>query len=119
MLIDFKGEEATIYENLEKEVIESYQAFREKNRKHLSRHYLKLIQMLVPLRVACAGGHIPLTADGDDEEDDVPVTEKKKKKQVFSEFSFKRKLNFLIRELKKIRDNEPGCKSFGGSRNLA
>jgi hypothetical protein len=113
LLIDFKNEEATRYEELESEVIESYQAFREENWKHLSRHYLKLIQMLVPLRVACAGGHIPLTADDEDEENDDPVTKKKKKKQVFSEFSFKHKLNVLIRELEKIRDNEPDCKSFG------
>lgn len=91
----------------------------------MSNHYLKLIQWLVPLRVACSGGRIPLIDDDKDDvgseldqeglfhDDNESVRPKKKKAskvQVFSDFSFKSKVSVLMEELKKIRDTEPDCK---------
>jgi hypothetical protein len=81
----------------------------------ISRHFLALTQKLMPLRIACAGGHIPLDddptetevdgEDGDnDEDEDAP---KKKKPKKFSEFAFTSKLNTLISELERLRTDDP------------
>ena len=77
----------------------------------IGRAYLKLTQKLTPLRVACAGGRIPLddnSGAGNNEEDDGSGDDdepkkRKKKVQAFSDFSFTSKLNTLIKELQDIR----------------
>jgi hypothetical protein len=92
------------------------------------------MQKLAPVRIACAGGKIPITADSDKSDDrdsskekaitlaqnakaedddranDVPANPKQKKVQEFSQFRFQSKFNVLIEELRKIRDDEPECK---------
>jgi hypothetical protein len=74
----------------------------------LSRHYLALTQKLMPLRIACAGGRIPLgdvpteteekVKDGnnDDEDKDSEDTPKNKKPKKFSKFAFTSKLQTLV-----------------------
>lgn len=83
--------------------------------------------MLRPLRVSCAGGHIPLDNDDhggmsdDDDEERAGETDdedgkggktKKRKVQKYSEFAYKSKLETLIGELERIRDEEPDSKSL-------
>jgi hypothetical protein len=67
----------------------------------------------MPLRIACAGGRIPLDdvptenedEDGnDDDEDDAP---KKRKPKVFSEFAFTSKVKTLVSELERLRTDDP------------
>ncbi len=130
-MIDFEPHEATEYASLEKEALNFYRAFKPRHSCKLSSHYLKLMQKLTPLRIACSGGQIPLSDDCDAAEDDnseeksserkkrgrrgqakdVAAKPKKAKKvTTYSEFRFQSKFNVLIEELKSIRDKEPDCK---------
>jgi hypothetical protein len=71
----------------------------------------------MPLRIACAGGRIPLDdaptepgegdEDGnndDDEDEDAP---KKRKPKQFSKFAFTSKLKTLVSELERLRTDDP------------
>jgi hypothetical protein len=70
----------------------------------------------MPLRIACAGGRIPLddvpteTGEGDedgsddDEDEDAP---KKRKPKIFSKFAFTSKLKILVSELERLRTDDP------------
>ena len=119
--IDFSKEDKIEYDKLEKTALDFYKNFRATNHKsNLGKHYLKLTQKLTPMRVACAGGKIPLddvaldeaVLDDADEEKSDQETQKKKGKTVkqYSEFVFKSKLNKLVEELKAARDKDPSCK---------
>jgi hypothetical protein len=82
----------------------------------ISRHFLALTQKLMPLRIACAGGRVPLddvstetekednNDDEDDEDEDAP---KKKKPKKFSKFAFTSKLKTLVSELERLRTDDP------------
>jgi hypothetical protein len=86
--------------------------------------YLKLSQILLPLRIACAGGKTPLPSDSAHVEDDSDIENededeegsgrKKRKKRIvrFSDYAFKSKLNTLIEELKRVREEESTCKKY-------
>ena len=92
---------------LEKKARKYYVSFKN-NGGQIGKHYLKLTQMLVPLRVACAGGKVPLDdgshTDGSGD-DDEPQT-RKKKVQKFSDFVFQSKLQALIKELESVRTKD-------------
>jgi hypothetical protein len=81
----------------------------------LSKYYLALTQKLMPLRTACAGGHIPLddsaANEDDDEEEEATPRKRKKKEQKYSEYAYTSKLDKLVSELKHVRDNDPSGKS--------
>ena len=76
-----------------------------------------MTQKLTPLRVACAGGQVPLeddngaedAAEGEGSDDDEP---KKRKKVVFSDFAFVSKLQTLVTELQNIRTKDKTGKSL-------
>jgi SNF2 family DNA or RNA helicase len=101
-----------------------YEDFKAEKGWELSKHYLKLSQKLVPIRIACSGGKVPLMEDNEDAEKEIDVddddhekdTEKKrvKREQKFSDFAFTSKLQSLIHELKNIRqkDNTSKCLVF-------
>jgi hypothetical protein len=123
IMIDFEPLEAKEYAKLEKKALGFYQAFNPKEPMQPNRHYVKMMQQLAPLRIACAGGRIPLTKqvarpvkkaefDDPDQSNDAPINATEKKSRTFSKFRFRSKFNVLIEELKKIRDNEPNCKSY-------
>ena len=75
--VKFSKEEKKEYAILENAAREYYETFKASSKHELSRHYLKLTQKLTPLRIACAGGQIPLDddpADADaDEQNDSDV----------------------------------------------
>jgi len=81
----------------------------------IGKHYLALMQKLNPLRIACAGGKVPLNddstqehADEDSDDDDVPKNQKKKT-QKYSDFAFTSKFFTLVKELKNsIRADKTG-----------
>jgi hypothetical protein len=100
------------YKAVETAAQEHYKEFKMSKGHELSKHYLALSQKLTPMRVACAGGKIPLneTAEADenalaDEDGDVPKNVKKEKK--FSDFAFRSKLDALVAELELIRTSSP------------
>jgi hypothetical protein len=100
------------YKALETAAQEGYNEFKLSKGHELSKHYLALFQKLTPMRVACAGGKIPLneTAEADenegvDEDGDLPMKAKKEKK--FSDFAFRSKLDSLVAELELIRTSSP------------
>ena len=73
----------------------------------IGNNYLKLTQKLIPLRIACAGGRVPLDedaadvpADGDDDE---PKKKRMKTEPRFSDFAFTAKAKALVSELESIR----------------
>lgn len=81
-----------------------------------SRAWLKLTTSLLPVRIACAGGRVPLdaniSAESEDDNDshEISARDKKMKKTVsLSEYAYKSKLIRLVKELEKIRDKEPTC----------
>ena len=113
------------YNNLERAALDFYAPFRERHSSELGTYFLNLTQKLLPVRIACAGGHTPLEgssdstdADGNPEEgqgenesDESAPGRKRKTKQVkFSDFAFTSKFNMLIQELRKARDQDPTCK---------
>jgi SNF2 family DNA or RNA helicase len=85
----------------------------------IGRHFLALTQKLMPLRIACAGGRIPLDdvpieseekdEDGndDDNDEDSEDAPKKKKPKKFSKFAFTSKLKTLVSELERLRTDDP------------
>jgi hypothetical protein len=104
-----------------------YCLFKAKKGHQLSKHYLLLTQKLMPLRIAAAGGRVPLDDengsfpdDSDDEEKEeeeskdstteAPKKKKEKKEQRFSDFVYKSKFNALLDELKRARDDDPNGK---------
>jgi hypothetical protein len=77
----------------------------------ISRHFLALTQKLMPLRIACAGGRIPLddvpTEPGEDDDDEDEDAPKKRKSRQFSKFAFTSKLKILVSELERLRTDDP------------
>jgi hypothetical protein len=73
----------------------------------------------MPLRIACAGGHIPLDdvpseteekdedGNNDDDDEDSEDAPKKKKAKKFSKFAFTSKLKTLVSELERLRTDDP------------
>jgi len=89
----------------------------------IAKNYLKLTQKLSPLRIACAGGHVPIDdgdpagegdpeeeqndGDGAEEADEKGTTPKKRKKeQAYSKFAFTSKLRALVNELENVRTKD-------------
>ena len=124
VLVHLGEDERKEYAMLENAALDFYTKFKETHVSTLSSHYLKLTQKLTPLRIACAGGAVPLEADNDNEDskdadgdDDEGDTESKKKKKVkkaivYSDFVFQSKMFKLIEELKTARDRDPSSKSL-------
>jgi hypothetical protein len=80
--------------------------------KPIGKHYLHLTAKLLPLRTACAGGRVPMDSDvqaGEEGEDDGDDSKKKKKPQAFSKYAFTSKMDKLIEELKRCREEDPTC----------
>jgi hypothetical protein len=107
------------YDTLETTARAYYQALKDREKGPISRHFLALTQKLMPLRIACAGGRVPLddvpieteeedeegnNDDEDDEDEDAP---KKKKPKKFSKFAFTSKLKTLVSELERLRIDDP------------
>ena len=113
--IKFSEKEKVEYAQLEEAARDLYHPIRAAGK--CGKRYLRLTQALLPLRVACAGGPVPLFSpeletgeEGSDEsEDDAP--RKPKKTQVFSDFAFTSKLEVLVHELETIRDKSPEGKN--------
>jgi hypothetical protein len=100
------------YKAVETSAQEHYQEFKLSKGHEMSKHYLALSQKLTPMRLACAGGKIPLNETGEadeneevDEDGDVPKKVKTEKK--FSDFAFRSKLDALVVELELIRTSSP------------
>lgn len=118
--MSFVGEERIEYEKYENKALKFYVNFRRRHAKSLSKHFLRLKAKLTQVRIACAGGRVPLddhnATETEEHEEAHPEEElgsgnKKKAKSVqFSDFAFKSKVARLISELKDARDKEPACK---------
>jgi hypothetical protein len=113
--VKFSNEEKKEYAILENAARAYYQTFKANSKDELSRHYLKLTQKLTPMRIACAGGQIPLDDDAgdvvaDEENDtdaeDVDQPKKGKKPQKFSDFAFTSKLLTLVNEMERVREQD-------------
>jgi hypothetical protein len=87
-----------------------YSIFKGENRDQPSRHCLMLNQKLQQTRIACSGGRYPLEAENSEDEEDEEVRRRKRKKTKYSHFAFTSKLKTLIKELERIRDEDPSCK---------
>jgi hypothetical protein len=104
---------------LESDAFLFYTTFRCEHGHELQKHYLKLIQRLVPLRIACAGGRVPLyeeedkenqvDEDSDDESESGAHRKKKntRKLKSFTEFAYTSKLQALIGELERVQTEDP------------
>jgi len=99
--IQFTENERKEYEQIESDALSFYITYKGKVRGN----YLKLYSALMPLQIACSGG---VAEDTDDE--------KKKKKKFTTNFPFKSKFLRLLKELEKIRTEEPGSKCLVFSR---
>jgi SNF2 family DNA or RNA helicase len=127
--VDFNDEEQQEYTALDDAARDFYIRFKANKGHKLSKHYLLLTQKLMPLRIAAAGGRVPLdddkegdhSEDSDNEEEEQEAEEeeeaetpkkkkKAKKKQNFSDFVYKSKFNALLDELKRARDDDPNGK---------
>jgi hypothetical protein len=77
--VPFAAEDQEEYDTLEAGVQTWYQSFKKNNAKNIGRHYLRLSQKLLPLRIACTGGPVPIESerdedDKDDDDDDEKVS---------------------------------------------
>eukprot|EP00525_Craspedostauros_australis_P006064 CAMPEP_0198111860 /NCGR_PEP_ID=MMETSP1442-20131203/3791_1 /TAXON_ID= /ORGANISM="Craspedostauros australis, Strain CCMP3328" /LENGTH=388 /DNA_ID=CAMNT_0043768461 /DNA_START=103 /DNA_END=1269 /DNA_ORIENTATION=+ len=91
-----------------------YATFRRAHYATLSSHYLKLVQSLMPMRVACAGGKYPIKTTADDDTEDVDGRRRSAMPKVkeLSKFVFTRKFQVLLKELVRIRDTDATSKSL-------
>jgi len=113
--VAFCLEELAQYKKMEANAKVFYRAFKETNGYELNKHYLKLTSKLIPLRVACSGGCVPLDgADLDEEgaDKEKSANQKPRSKVRYGDFAFTSKFKALIAELKRIRDEEPDSKSL-------
>lgn len=128
--VKFSEQETLQYSTMEATSRAAYLAV--KNSRCVGKRYLYLMQKLAPLRIACAGGHVPLDdgvldSDGAVDTDSggqsvvkVVVADdnnagKKINRKVitFSKFAFTSKLEALISELENIREkDETGMSHF-------
>lgn len=71
LTIDFTAEDKEEYKKLEEKALAFYQSF---PRRKVSKAFLRLTSALLPLRIACSGGHIPIepsaVAKADNENND-------------------------------------------------
>lgn len=127
--MQFTEEEKVEYSKMEGAARQFYlnlKASMKKKSGRIGKHYLALMQKLTPLRIACAGGKLPLDdgvkipeeerggdddddddSEGDSDSDDDEHEEKRNKKiQKYSKFAFTSKLAALIRELESIREKD-------------
>lgn len=101
-----------------------YLNFKELHGHKLSKHTLVLRQKLTPLRVACAGGQVPIDDDSrekedhDEDEEEHEGHKKKKSPQKMSDFTYTSKLRKLVEELKRAREEDESGKSTD-RRNLS
>lgn len=68
---------------------------------------------LTRLRIACSGGKCPKKLNADDlnvESDTTNIVAGAGENAAYSNFVFQSKFKFLLKKLKKIRDEEPDCK---------
>lgn len=117
VIVPFNKQDKAAYKDLESEALGFYNNFKLTitDGEKLGSSKLKLDRELKKLRIACAGGHIPLEEDGatnEDEEQDKEEGKRKKKAQRFSEFAYTSKLDKLIEKLEAVRDNDPTSKSL-------
>lgn len=131
VLVDFSEQDKKQYASLEKKALDWYTQFRKSKSNSHGKHFLKLTQKLTPMRVACAGGNIPIDdteakegGDADDseteeasfendEEDNAGSNGKKRRKVVvYSDFAFQSKMKKLIEELSLAREQDPSSKSL-------
>lgn len=118
------AEEKREYEVLESAALDFYTGFKASHAREIGSHFLKLKQKLMPMRIACAGGHTPMEGSNSADEDGNPAEEpddeqheddgtqgRKKAKQAvkYSDFAFSSKVKWLIQELKDARDKDPTC----------
>jgi len=112
--VKFSKEEKKEYTVLENSARSFYENF-VLNGKDIGTSYLKLSQKLTPLRVACAGGKVPLedtavVEDNEEMDSDEDEPKKGKKVQQFSDFAFTSKLKTLIEELQSVRTKDKTSK---------
>ncbi|CAJ1949446.1 unnamed protein product [Cylindrotheca closterium] len=113
--IALSDEEREEYDAFESAAKQFYVQFKAGHSRELSKHYLLLSQKLTPLRVACAGGHLPTNPEAGvvAEDDGGGEAKVRKQKEVkYSDFCFTSKLTTLIEQLKQARDTDPTSKSL-------
>eukprot|EP00429_Kryptoperidinium_foliaceum_P043107 CAMPEP_0176102834 /NCGR_PEP_ID=MMETSP0120_2-20121206/51588_1 /TAXON_ID=160619 /ORGANISM="Kryptoperidinium foliaceum, Strain CCMP 1326" /LENGTH=1287 /DNA_ID=CAMNT_0017436909 /DNA_START=94 /DNA_END=3957 /DNA_ORIENTATION=- len=114
--VTFAESEKLEYANLEKSAHDFYVSFRRKIGRDITKHYLKIMTKILPLRVACAGGKYPIPEESEkiEEGEDGTADEETKVKapKKYSSFVFTSKLKVLVAELEKIRDTDPSSKSL-------
>ena len=82
----------------------------------IGKRFLQIKQILAPLRVACAGGPVPLSNNAANPEEDEDEYEQQqvgrngKQKVAYSKFAYTSKLEVLLKELERVRDEDPSCK---------
>lgn len=120
----FSDEERSEYEEMETKACRFYADFKKTRGHEITKHYLRLLQKLTPMRIACSGGHVPLEdeaavdlATGEDPLDTTDEnldgkTKKSRKHVKFSDFAFSSKFHALLRELKRIRETDPSGKQL-------
>jgi SNF2 family DNA or RNA helicase len=107
ILVDFSDTDNAEYQQLETKALAFFTDFKNSHGHNLGKHYLKITVKLKPIRMACAGGRIPLDDEIDDEEDESEPRKKCKKVQNYSDFAFTSKLNRLVKELVAAREGDP------------
>lgn len=83
----------------------------------IGREALKLNRLLIPLRVACAGGNPPLVNNehekqstslkSDDDDRNNSAAAQKNRTVQYSDYAFTSKLKLLVQELKNVREKDP------------
>ena len=120
--VEFGDAEKEDYAALDKSARRVYTEFKRKKGHELSKHYLRLTQKLTPLRIAASGGRVPLDdevgenaeeTDCDDVAEEAATPKKKAKKEKrYSDFAYKSKVDALVAELNRARDEDPHGESL-------
>ena len=118
--MEFSADDKKEYDALEAAARASYLNFKQMHGDKLSKHYLTVRQKLMPLRVACAGGQVPIDDDStekedDDKEENEDGHRKKKAPQKLSDFAYTSKLRKLVAELKRVREEDESGKPIDRS----
>jgi hypothetical protein len=109
LTVEFSYADKAEYLKLETQARASYSSI---DRGMVSRSWMKLTASLLPMRIACSGGRLPLETKKKEieQEGDEVVVEKSHSEAEPSRHAFSSKLKRLIEELEIVRDTEPKCK---------
>ena len=108
VLIELNPDERDAYDKYEEVARSIYAELKRQHASSLSSQYIRLLKGLDPLRILCSGGKV----DGESYFDFKQAFAERFPSDEFGRFSMDSKIDHVMKELQRIRDEDPTSKSL-------